>query len=227
MRTMAISHLCMACGLDLARVRTRLDPYYALPMVLCPDCGEATVRRRHPSLGGWQTLLRLKTSLAALALQLALLAGFLSAVVAVCVLVGDSWVRGNLAVSQRDELILAALAFGALPLALGAWLTAGLGHVRRGGAWLAFTLLTLVLISLDCVGEPLARRLLDACGLSLTLGAFRWDHFMVRLAVQMTIMTMATAGIPPGMLARVGYRQWRRNRWRARRRRRRARRTSG
>ncbi len=43
---MAISHVCLSCGLDLARVRARLEPRYALPIVVCPDCGWAAVRRK-------------------------------------------------------------------------------------------------------------------------------------------------------------------------------------
>ncbi|MHC4211691.1 MAG: hypothetical protein ACYSWT_18515, partial [Planctomycetota bacterium] len=199
------------------------------------------VRRPHPSLRGWRTLVRLKTSLVALAFQLTMLTGLASAVVAVCVLAGEQWVRGELAVCvlvgeqwargelavpERLELVVAFLAFGALPIVLGAWLTAGLGHVRHSGAWLAFAILALGLISLDCVGEPLARRLIEACGFSLARTDFRWDRFAARLAALTAIITIATAGIPLGMLARLGYQRWRRNRWRARRRRLRARRTS-
>jgi hypothetical protein len=165
-----------------------------------------------------------KTSLIALAFQLAMLIGGGAAVVAVCVLVGDAWALGDLALPQREELIVAFLAFGVLPVALGGWLTAGLGHVRRLHAWLLFSLAALVLISLDCVGEPLAGRALGALGLSLTPIDFRWDLLSARVAVLTAIMTIAIAGIPFGMLARVGHRRWRRNRWRARRRRLRARR---
>jgi hypothetical protein len=223
---MAISHLCLSCGFDLARVRARPDPHYALPMVRCPDCGAAAVRRLHQSLHWWRTLVRLKTSLVALAFQLTMLASLGSAVVAACVLAGEQWVRGRLGVLDRMELVVAFLAFGVLPVVLGAWLTAGLGHVRRTGAWLAFTILALGLLSLDCVGEPLTRQLIEACGLSLAQSDFRWDRFGARLVLLAAIMTIATAGIPLGMLARVGYRRWRRNRWCARRRRLRARRTS-
>ncbi len=223
---MAISHLCLSCGFDLARVRARPDPHYALPLVSCPDCGTAAVRRMHPSLRAWRTVVRLKTSLAVLVFQLALLIGFASAVVAVCVLVGEEWVRGELAVSDRLELIVAILAFGVLPVLLGTWLTAGLSHVKRLRAWLAFAILALVLISLDCVGEPVARHLLDGCGLSLQQTDFRWDRFGARLVLLAAIMTTAIAGIPPGMLVRAGYRQWRCRSWRARRRRLRARRTT-
>ena len=222
---MAISHLCISCGLDLARVRVRPDPLYALPIVICPDCGEAAVRRMHPMKRAWRTVLRLNTSLIALGFQLSLLIGGGSAVVAVCVLVGDAWALGSLAFPQREERIIAFLAFGVLPLALGAWLTAGLGHLRRLPVWLVFSLAVLVLISLDCVGEPLARRGLEASGLSLTPIDLRWDLLSARVAVLTAIMTIAIAGIPLGMLARVGHRRWRCNRWRARRRRLRARRT--
>ena len=73
--------------------------------------------------------------------------------------------------------------------------------------------------------EALAQRLLDACGFSLTLSDCRWDLLWARLVVLVTIMTIATAGIPLGTLALAAHRQWRRSRWRARRRRLRARRT--
>ena len=98
--------------------------------------------------------------------------------------------------------------------------------MRRSPVWLFFSLAALVLISLDCVGEPLARRALEALGLSLTAIDFRWDLLVARVAMLTAIMTIAIAGIPLGMLARVGHHRWRRSRWRARRRRFRARRTT-
>ena len=113
----------------------------------------------------WRMVLRFKTSLIALAFQLAMLIGGGAAVVAACVLVGDAWALDDVALLQREELIVAFLAFGVLPVALGAWLTAGLGHMRRFPVWLFFSLAALVMISLDCVGEPLARRGLALCRL--------------------------------------------------------------
>jgi hypothetical protein len=222
---MANSHLCITCGFDLARVRARPDPHYALPMVLCPGCGEAAVRRMHPSRHAWRTLLRVKTSIVAIALQSALLLGFTAGVVAVCVFVGERWARGILAVPGDEEQVLAVLAFGALPIALGAWLTAGLSHIGRFRVWLAFSILALLLISLDCVGDPLLRRGLETCGLAVSPGDFRWDWFTARLVVLIAIMTVATAGIPLGAAALAAEHRWRRDRWRARRRRIRARRT--
>jgi hypothetical protein len=223
---MAISHLCISCGFDLARVRVRTDPVYALPIVICPDCGEAVVRRRHPMQRAWRSFVRLKTSLIVLVFQLAMLTGGLSTVVAVCVLVGDAWSRGDLTVPRDEEVIVAFLAFVVLPVALGTWLTAGFGHVRRRYAWFLFSLTGLVLVSLDCVGLPLAQRGLETIGLTASPVEFRWDLLSARVAVLTVITTIAIAGIPFGMLARFGHRRWRRNRWQARRRRLRARRTT-
>jgi hypothetical protein len=222
---MAISHLCLSCGWDLARVRAQVEPRYALAILLCPRCGEAAVRQIHPAQRGWRTFLRLKTSLLALIFQLAALVAGLSVVILVCVQVGDAWVRGALAAPKDDELIVAFLAFALLPILLGAWLTAGFSHTRRLGTWLVFSILALGALSVDCVAWQALQRLLDACGLSMTLADYRWDLLGARLAVLATLMIIATAGIPLGMLALAAHRRWRRNRWRARRRRFRARRT--
>ncbi|MHC4413652.1 MAG: hypothetical protein ACYS0G_00055 [Planctomycetota bacterium] len=221
---MAISHVCLTCGFDLARARVRPEPHYALPVALCPGCGEAAVRRMHPGQRGWRSLLRLKTSLVALILQLSLLLALSGSVTAVCVQTGDAWFRGII-VSEKEMVILVFLAFGLVPISLGVWLSAGLSHTRRLAAWLVFSGLILFLISLDCIGDPVTRRLLDACGMTISLADYRWDLLSARLVVLITIMTVATAGIPLGRLALAAHRQWRRSRWQARRRRLRARRT--
>ncbi len=100
---MAISHLCLGCGFDLARVRTRPDPHYALPLVVCPDCGDAAVRRVHPLQLGWRAFLRVPASIIALVIQLGLLSGAAAAVIGVCV-EGERWARGNLIATARQEM---------------------------------------------------------------------------------------------------------------------------
>ncbi len=47
---MAISHVCLRCGFDLARSRALLDPFYRIPIVRCPRCQSVQVRRKHPLL---------------------------------------------------------------------------------------------------------------------------------------------------------------------------------
>jgi hypothetical protein len=222
---MAISHLCLSCGHDLARIRVRRDPHYALPMVTCPDCGTAAVRRRHPSLQAWRTLLRVETSLFALAFQLAFLAAFATGVVSACVVASEQYLGGYAAVPEEFQGVAAILAFGVMPIALGAWLTAGLGHLRRLTAWLLFTVFAIALLSVDAFGAPLTQRVVEIGGFSPTLTEFRWDRLLARLIALVAIMTVATAGIPIGLVIRTAERDWRRTRWRARRRRLRARRT--
>ncbi len=221
---MAISHLCFGCGFDLARVRICPDPHYALPLVVCPDCGEAAVRRVHPLQIGWRAFLRFKTSIITLVVQLGLLTGAAAAVIAVCVEC-ERWARGNMIATASEEMIFGLLAFGVVPIALGAWLSGGLGHLGRIRAWSVFTVLVAGVIFLDCIGAPLLRRLLEAGGFSLVVADIRWAELSGRLVVLAGIMSVATAGIPLGMLARAGHRSWRRNCRRTRRRRIRSRRT--
>lgn len=67
---MALSHTCLSCGFDLARTRAAIDHALGLPIVTCPHCGWSCVRRRHPLVVAWRQSNRLRTTLAALFLQL-------------------------------------------------------------------------------------------------------------------------------------------------------------
>ncbi len=51
---MPVAHACISCGTSLSRVRARRDPHYGLPLVVCPTCTRACVRRRHPLQAGWR-----------------------------------------------------------------------------------------------------------------------------------------------------------------------------
>lgn len=44
----AIAHACSGCGGVLTRVRAVFDRAYRAPVVICPQCARAVVRRRHP-----------------------------------------------------------------------------------------------------------------------------------------------------------------------------------
>jgi len=44
---------CLACGYDLVGQDIVRDPHYGLPMVTCPECGQAAALTEYPSLGVW------------------------------------------------------------------------------------------------------------------------------------------------------------------------------
>lgn len=199
---MAISHVCLSCGLDLARVRARLDPHYALPIVVCPDCGRAAVRRKHRI--GRRTL-KLLASLVALIVQAGLAAAGVFGLTVVSHELGGMLARGGLGALPREEIILRLAACAAFAVALGAWLTAGLGHCRRLRTWLVFLGAGAVMVSLVPLFDALPEWLPE------------------RYAMLALVMAVATAGIPVGMLARTAGRGIERVVWRSRRRRLRAR----
>ena len=199
---MAISHVCLSCGLDLARVRALLESHYALPVVVCPDCGWAAVRRKHK---GWRSLYHLLVSLLTLIAQLGMLAAGLGGLVFISIEMGEVLADGTFGAVPGNEVIFRLAICAAFAVALGTWLTAGFGHVRRTTTWLVFCSLGVVLVSLGSLigGRP--------------------DRLLARCLVVVMIMTVATAGVPLGMLARVAWRQFERSLWRVRRRRLRAR----
>ncbi len=199
---MAISHVCISCGLDLARVRARLEPRYALPIVVCPDCGRAAIRRKPRA---WRSLRRLVVSLLTLAAQLGMVVGGLAGLLAVSEELGDVIARGSFGALPRDEIIFRLSVYAAFAVALGAWLTAGFPHARRTTTWLVFYGSGIALIAVGALIE----------GQSNGLGF----HFVVATLV----MTVALAGVPLGVLAGITWRQVEHATWRRRRRRLRAR----
>jgi hypothetical protein len=221
---MAISHLCTNCGSDLARIRARREPLYGLPLVVCPRCGICAVRRRHPLQRRYRSGKRLALSLAVLAAQLGLLAAFISLTTAVCVQFGEDFMRGGVELSRPEMTVLAVLSFGALPLALGAWLKAGLPHWRGAIAWLVFALFMLPLLSIDTLLLPWLARSIASLNLALQWDSCRWDLWLGRVSALGVIMLVALLGIPIGTgLVRLND-MARRGLWRLRLRRARTRR---
>ncbi len=47
---MRIAHICASCGIDLTGVSAPIDAVLRLPIVVCPGCKAAVVRRKHPTL---------------------------------------------------------------------------------------------------------------------------------------------------------------------------------
>lgn len=78
---MRISHVCLQCGEDLTRCRALLDSHYALPIVTCPKCGYAVVRRRHPVIERLNSGVGVAGAIVALLVQAVLFAGVVAALV--------------------------------------------------------------------------------------------------------------------------------------------------
>ena len=222
---MAISHLCLQCGADLAPVRAQREPIYGLPLVICPWCGTAAVRRVHPLRQRWRTMQRLSIALGILGGQAMLLAGFITLTIIVCVHFADLLVKTGLDAHEPDNGFVLALCFGALPVALGAWLTAGLSHWRRLAAWGSFGGLLLICLSFDTIIAPAFTQLTD--GLNVTAAPIdcRWSPWAARVAVLLALLSIAGAGLPVGRLILAGLALTRSLLWRRRLRRQRARRT--
>jgi hypothetical protein len=182
------------------------------------------VRRRHPLQRRYRSGKRLAISLAAIVAQLSLLVAFTVLTIMVCVQFGDDLAQGGIDLKAAEMTVLAVLSFGLLPLALGAWLRAGLPHWRRAVAWLLFTLLLLPMLSIDTLLLPWLARAFPSLDLTLQWHSCRWDLWLWRLAALAFILLVSLLGLPLGAgLAHLSDRA-QRGLWRFRLRRARARR---
>lgn len=221
---MAIAHVCMECGWDLARVRVRQDPHYGLPLVICPRCTTACVRRRHPLWNGFDTLRRVDCVLTLLALQFGFIALFsfltlLSTFALMMLLIEVPEFRAD------DVPWILMMALLMLPIALGAWLTVAFHHHARWRVWLGWHLFMLlpiaVLGAVLLINEefrigPFGYPPLDSHWIS---GLISVLLFVMIAAIPLTaIMIVASIGIPFGLVILWLFRVMHRQRWRWRRR---------
>lgn len=217
-QSMTIAHVCFGCARDLASVRAVRDPHYALPMVICPGCGKASVRRTHPFHTRWIATLRIGTAVTALifqnAIALALIASTLS-VIAGTLTLGYAAMIGEV---TRQTTINLGISIGAVSIATGAWLTAGLSQISWWRAWLGWILLIISLVGLIAAVSlgALAGRVPDL--VSWIVGT---SLIVVAACVPLgIIMVLALAGVPLGKLILTAHRTFVRGRFRWRRRRR-------
>lgn len=74
--SVARSHICIACGHDLTRLHAPPDPHYALPIVVCPTCARASVRRPYAGAARGRAAVRLGRTWFGLVLRVAALVVF-------------------------------------------------------------------------------------------------------------------------------------------------------
>jgi hypothetical protein len=148
-----ISHICTNCGLDLTRTPAPIDPHLALPVVVCPECRFAVVRREHPTMVWSRWVRRLVWSILALTLRVGTLAPLTAGTLAMCWIVTDTLrhvFKGGR--SQSFELVAVqvltwiVLSFVA-GIAAGFWFS----HARR---WM---------VAIAWAGWLLAASLVPAC----------------------------------------------------------------
>lgn len=224
-RLMAISHICLDCGTDLALVRAVREPIYRLSLVICPECGRAAVRERHPILAGWRAMIRLSRSIGALIVQLALLVIFLGSLTAVSVLVVEypGWFLGG---ASPDPFIawLPMLIVIGPSVVLGVWIGATLPHWRAASALFVLGMIVAGFLTVDTILMPSIEAAIELTGSQCNDLPFGPDRWLLRLGPLAAMLLMAATGVPVGRLVSRGYHQFRVGRWRARRRRLRARR---
>jgi len=240
----AISHVCMSCGFDLARVEPATDPELNVPLVLCPTCGGASVRRRHPIIKFWRTARRADTALSIMFVQLvaasllvASLAGMAYGLARIAAddgvstpafLIGafaergEETRHGNRIIRHdggRDVAVATALAISAIA---GVWLTATLGHLRLWKRWVGWSALLLAAVSLGWLGwayTSLMATLLGAADRVAPVDAGMWWGRVTLMVGFIVVMLIAS---PLGLGGRWVIRTargatWRRQLRRARR----------
>lgn len=213
---MPLSHTCCSCGLELCRVRAARDAVYALPVVVCPRCASASVRRRHPVSAGWRTFLRLFAAMRRLALQLVLLLVFtlimgaflhslrldLTAQVPPLRRIWEDPDAGTLSVLRRQlvrsGLMWQLMAWVCYATGLGAWLVAGFAHWRRFTAWPAWLGAMLLIFSVQA-GLGVCERWIDVRLLGQKQPEFEPSPFAWTFALAVATIPLALPGAAMGV----------------------------
>jgi hypothetical protein len=219
---MAIAHICLACGWDLARVRVQTEPHYGLPIVICPRCDAVSVRRVHPIWKTWKTLRRIDWALTVLLAQIVLALGLTAANLVGAVSLAAALHRLIGTGAGRDIwwfLLVPTLVIAPIT---GAWLTAGFSHLKANRVWLGWVMWLLIvsfgaLVVALAVDDEFAAKFRVETGLS-TLGEMVTITALAGTALLAVMTLCAVPGILIGRgvlwsLAHLRAAQWR---WRRR-----------
>ncbi|MCH8314900.1 MAG: hypothetical protein IIA64_02910 [Planctomycetes bacterium] len=221
---MAIAHICLGCGADLARIHVIRDPHYRLPIVTCPGCGEVCVRRVDPILQRWRTFQPAAAALCILLVQVLIVLSLAPATALVIDVVPDILpvpISGNVFDLLYDQSIAAMVVGVTLPVLTGVWMTTGLGHWRPWLARAVWGLLIAGLLSWDVlrlasetIGNELGIVSGIGAGAHLKLAFYDW---ILRVLVLFVFLMMTFAGSPLGAVLLKIHAQRRNSRWSRRR----------
>lgn len=209
---MAIAHLCIQCGFDLARIRAQRDPHYHLPLVVCPRCAHACVRRMHPLQRAWRTFLRMDRAIWLLFWHAALMLLLIVLNVSVVVLLAQN------AASPTEWYWIQRVTLGysfVFQIGTGMWLTVGFAHLRARWVWPAWIAIIGVLSNMDFIVYEIHRAIGSTDGPDMPDDMA--GLFLFRIVTLAGAMAVAALGIPLGHGVRRSYRIHRRQRWRKRR----------
>lgn len=241
---MAISHVCNSCGFDLARVAPFQDASLRLPIVVCPTCAHACVRRRHPIHEVWRKARRIDAALSILLVQCLFAAALLGTTVGMIYGLGEiaqdrgETMTGFLANAfnnetrvehrngriirhddGRDAAVVATAVFSAM---CGVWLTATMAHLRFWRRWATWAVILVALVSMNWVGwvyETWLEMLNPSATVGVaTPGAEQWLGRLLLLGGCLLVMLIASpVGLPVRwILGVVRGAMWRRQLRRAR-----------
>jgi hypothetical protein len=206
---MAIAHVCMHCGRDLALLRPRPDPPDGLALVFCAGCGRAACRVVHPIWQQWRALRRGARAAGWLLLKI-----LIATVVALLTFTTIDDLTPPFPRTRLGWFTVAASAIAAA-LANGVWVTAGLRNFTWRTAWAGWCC-TLGGAGLVIVMNDMAWK--DGDWGRRTLVAIEAFEEAVALGF---VLLASVAGIPLGRCLLAVHSVVRRDRLRHRRRRRR------
>jgi len=204
-----IAHTCFECGSDLTRLPAPLDPQYRLPIVVCPGCRTAAVRRVHPTMV-WARWLR-RAAFAAFMLASRGVSTLLVAAVIVA-LTNSAWSmlrELSLGVERLDQVVAVTLLLWLLASLLGGlWMGLLFCHwnfVQIAAWWLA------ILLALPAI--PSAMEFMDRLVTTTPTDAAALRALCVRLVLDIPAgygllvvsWGCALATIPAGRWTGIGW----------------------
>lgn len=214
---MAIAHICLNCAKDLARQPAIVDPLYSLPLVICPDCNKASVRRPNYYSAKYKSLLRIITVFSALLFQTLCIFALAGATVACVFLIGDIVFLMTDAEPSRLSVTNVIIAVSLTSIATGAWLTAGFSHIPKLKVWIGWSVFLVMVTAIASIIYFLSKSNIDANFGSATILLVLANT--LALIPILVMMILAMVGIPLGNFFLYLYQILAREHWQWRKRR--------